>query len=109
MDIQGAEARAIQGMPLLLQKNKNLEIVTEFWPFGLKGSGFEPEEYLNLLTNHHFKLYHINSQEKKIEPINVSKILQTYTPEKKNYTNLLCVKDPSENHLGRVPLYVSED
>jgi FkbM family methyltransferase len=92
MDIQGAEGRAIQGMPNLLDKNKTVRIITEFWPFGLKRPGFQPGEFLKLLLKHDFKLYQINKQ--KIEPlVNLRKFLEIYTPENKNVTNLLCLRE----------------
>lgn len=91
MDIEGAEGGALQGMTNLLKENKNVKIATEFWPIGVKKFGMEPEEYLKLLLKHNFKLYHINEQEKKIEPANISELLETYTLEKENFTNLLCV------------------
>lgn len=92
MDIQGAEGGAIQGMFNLLKKN-NVKIITEFWPIGLKRFGIDPEEYLKLLIELGFKLYEINEQKKKIEPVNIPKLLETYTPEKENYTNLLCAEE----------------
>jgi len=82
MDIQGAEGGVIQGMPLLLQKTKNLKIATEFWPAGLKRFGIQPEGYLKLLLKRGFKLYHIDEQEKKIEPVNIRKLLDMCTPSK---------------------------
>jgi len=93
MDIQGAEGDALQGMSLLLQKNKNLKMITEFEPVALKRFGMEPEEYLKLLVKHGFALYHINMQEKRIEPADIVKLLKTYTPEIGNYANLLCLRD----------------
>ena len=60
MDIEGAENWAIQGMPSLLAKNKNVKIMTEFNPPKLTRAGVEPEEYLGLLTERGFKLYYIN-------------------------------------------------
>lgn len=92
MDIEGAEGGAMQGMPLLLEKNKNLKIITEFWPIGLKRFGITPDEYLSLLLNQGFKLYNVNEEEQKIEPTNISKLLETYTYQKENYTNLLCIR-----------------
>jgi len=77
----------------LLKKNKNVKIVTEFWPIGLKRFGTDPEEYLKLLIGIGFKLYEINEREKKIKPVNIPKLLEIYTPEKENFTNLLCVKE----------------
>jgi len=92
MDIQGSEGGAIQGMPNLLKKNRNVKIITEFWPIGLKRFGIEPKECLNLLVQLGFKLYEVNEKEKKIKPVNIPKLLETYTPKKDNFTNLLCIK-----------------
>ena len=75
----------------LLKKN-NVKIITEFWPIGLKIFGIDPEEYLKLYIEFGFKLYEVNEQEKKIKSINIHKLLEIYTPEKENFTNLLCVK-----------------
>lgn len=93
MDIQGAEGAAIQGMPLLLQKIKRTKMITEFWPSGLKKFGTEPEEFLKLLLKHDFKIYHLNDRKKRIEPTDISKLLETYTPKKKNFRNLLCIME----------------
>lgn len=93
MDIQGAEGGAVKGMIQLLQKNRNLKIVTEFWPGGLKRFGVEPGEFLNLLTNQGFRIYHIDKLEKTIKPINLSQLLTVYTPEKDNDTNLMFIRD----------------
>ena len=83
---------AIQGMFNLLKKN-NVKIITEFWPIGLKRFGIDPEECLKLLIEFGFKLYEVNEREKKIKPVNVPKLLEVYTPEKENFTNLLCLKE----------------
>lgn len=91
MDIQGGEGGAIQGMLLLLQKNKNVKIVTEFWPIGLRRFGIEPEEYLKVLIKHGFRLYHINEQKRRLEPITINEVMQMCPDEK--FTNLLSIKD----------------
>jgi len=94
MDIQGAEGGALQGLSNLIKKNKNLKIVTEFWPIGLKRFGIEPIEYLKTLIKHGFSLYQINERKKKIELVtNISKLLTIYSPENEEQTDLLCVKE----------------
>jgi FkbM family methyltransferase len=50
MDVEGAEYNAIQGMLLLLKKNRNLKIVTEFYPEGLERFGTEPKKLLELIV-----------------------------------------------------------
>jgi len=92
MDIQGAEYGAIQGMLNLLKEN-NLKIIMEFWPSGLKRFGIAPAECLELLVEFGFRLFEVNEREKKIRPVNVPRLLEIYTPEKENYTKLLCIRE----------------
>lgn len=92
MDIQGAEASAIRGMPWLLERSKNLRILTEFSPAGLKGFGVDPKEYLELLLKHGFDLYRIDEVEGRIQPTHIKQLLAEYGPEHEEFTNLLCIR-----------------
>jgi len=60
---------------------------------GLKRFGIDSNECLKLLIELGFKLYEINEQEKKINPVNILKLLEKYTPKKENYTNLLGIRE----------------
>jgi len=93
MDVQGSEGGVFQGGSRVLKKNKDVKVVTEFWPVGLKRFGIDAEEYLKLIIEHGFQIYEINEPKQRMEPINISKLLGTYTPEKENYTNLLCIRE----------------
>jgi FkbM family methyltransferase len=93
MDIQGAEARALQGMANILKRNNDMKMVMEFCPSKLKESGTPPEECLKLLTETGFRLYEIIERKKKIIPVNIHEFLKVYTAEKENSTNLLCLRE----------------
>jgi hypothetical protein len=93
MDIEGAEGLALEGMSNLLKKNKKVKIFTEFQPFGLATSGISPEKYLSLLLDRGYKLYQLDEQKQKIKPVNISKLVKTFTPKKKNHANLLCLNE----------------
>lgn len=93
MDIEGAEMEAIQGMPSLLKKNKNVKIISEFNPPLLKQGGIEPAEYLELLIGFGFKLLEVSEREKGMKPVDISKLLEMYALSKRRYTNLLCVRE----------------
>lgn len=49
MDIQGAEHAAVRGMTTLLTKNRNVVLMTEYWPHGLERSGTSPTLFLKEL------------------------------------------------------------
>lgn len=92
VDVEGAEKYVLKGMHNLLNKNKTINIFTEFYPAGFEKCKTEPKEYLNALIKHNFKLYNIDEETKKLEPVNES-ILERYTAKKENHTNLLCIKE----------------
>lgn len=92
-DTEGAEGGVLLGMSGLLGNNKHVKIISEFWPIGLKRFGIEPFEYLNLVLQYGFTLYEVNEEEKEIRVADVGVLLETYTPENEDYTNLLCVRE----------------
>jgi len=96
MDIEGAEAKALQHMSTIITSNKNIILMTEFFPYMLKKSGIEPEEYLNLLTNYGFNIFHMEKKNRKLVPIDAKSLLKQFNIKKENRTNLLCIK-------GKIP------
>ncbi|MCX8143992.1 MAG: FkbM family methyltransferase [Bacteroidia bacterium] len=49
MDIQGFEPIAIQGMLQTIQKNPQVSMITEFWPYGIQKAGSSATSYLQQL------------------------------------------------------------
>ena len=105
MDIEGSESRAIVGMQKVLNENKHLTLITEFWPNGFKEDDKEPRDFLEMLDNLNFKIYNIDSLEQKIVPVTVDEMMEIVYFRSKNipkenkvmqvwgwYTNLLCVR-----------------
>jgi hypothetical protein len=95
-DIQGSEWAAIQGMKALLERQRRLKMITEFWPFGLKKFGVVPADYLNLLLQLGFRIYEVDEAQQRVVPADSAQLLQTYTAEKENFTNLFCFKGDTE-------------
>lgn len=69
MDIQGFEEKAYVGMRKILEKNRNIKIVFEFWPYGLKLAGSNPKKILSLLHGYGFKLFDVDEYTVKFAPI----------------------------------------
>ena len=57
MDIQGYEYFALQGMKETLSRNRQIRMITEFWPYGLAQAGHEYQEVLELLRAAGFDIY----------------------------------------------------
>lgn len=93
IDIQGSEARAFKGAQNLIKQNKNIKILTEFWPHGLELSGSSAKEYAGLLTKNMFQVYDINEKEKTVKCTNMKALLKHLKSDFDNYKYLLCVKN----------------
>lgn len=57
MDIQGAEHHALKGMRDTIMKHRNVLLMTEYWPHGLRSAGSSPREFLGDLVGHGFRLF----------------------------------------------------
>lgn len=57
MDIQGAEAIALEGMRNTLNGNPELKMVMEFWPWGLQQAGSDPIKLLKDIREIGFDIY----------------------------------------------------
>lgn len=56
MDVQGFEQKVLEGMQLTFNKSKNMIILSEFWPDGLRLAGGSPEDYLAIMRNADFRV-----------------------------------------------------
>lgn len=88
MDIEGSECNAVEGMTNLLNYNRELKIITEFWPVGLRKYGKSSKEYLRLLSKQNFKLYEIKNGIITLDIPKISKNHMNFNW----HTNLFCVK-----------------
>jgi FkbM family methyltransferase len=93
MDIQGSEWAALKGMQKLLARQPFVQMMTEFWPAGLSHVGVSAAAYLDVLASCGFSLFEIDDELQHVVVANRSRLLEHYTAEKKNFTNLLCVKN----------------
>jgi len=92
IDSEGSEAKIINGMEKFLTKNRKLIMMTEFFPFLIKKSGDEPNQYLKSLENSGFELYNILDDNKETNKINSESFLKI-EPDSEYCTNLLCIKE----------------
>lgn len=91
MDIEGAEAKALQGMRGLLRKNKKIKLMTEFYPSALRNSGTTPEDYFILLSQLGFQINQIDEKYEKCEPVDIDKLM-SWVNSGGLITNLLCIR-----------------
>jgi hypothetical protein len=72
MDIQGFEMEALKGMFKTIERNPQLKIISEFWPYGLNKAGSSATEYFLSLKSLGFEISLIEKQgmtDMKIEKV----------------------------------------
>jgi FkbM family methyltransferase len=92
MDIQGSEVKALLGARKIISFNKRIKILTEFWPLGLKLSGYGPKALLDFFEKNNFSVQELDENNKKLLTISKEDLLKKYGMGDDIYTNLLCVK-----------------
>ena len=93
MDIQGAEHNALKGMQKTLGKNKDVVILSEFWPYGLKLAGSSKEEIIQHWNGLDFHVYHLH--EKNYTLIKSTE-LNTFHENSDSYYNILICRKTAE-------------
>jgi FkbM family methyltransferase len=91
MDIQGYEFEAIKGMRNLLEKNKEIKLLTEFWPYGLKQSGSSAIQYFNYLVDLNFNIYLL--EKNNLLKLDEKKVIELNDLPLKFYFNILVKRD----------------
>jgi FkbM family methyltransferase len=91
VDVQGAEAKVINGAYKVLERSGDCILMTEFWPYGLACSGSDALGYLESLISLGFTLYELPKKGKGIIPIANLQALISRT-HGRNYVNVLGVK-----------------
>jgi FkbM family methyltransferase len=94
MDIQGAELKALEGMKQTLLSNKNISLITELWPYGLKNCGNTPEQIITFLEALEFQIFLINEVAiKKLEPPDI----KNFKTDEAFFYNILVTRNLPES------------
>jgi FkbM family methyltransferase len=91
IDIQGFEHEAIKGMNNLLLKNKEIKLLTEFWPYGLKQSGSSALQYFNYLIDLKFNIFLL--EKNTLLKLDEKKVVELNDLPLNYYFNILVIRD----------------
>lgn len=97
-DTQGYEGKVLKGMRALLKYNKNIQLILEFWPYGLSRSGDTPLVVLNTLHSLGFNLFTLEDARfslTKLPKKDFSTFLKKITPNQ-GFVTLFCTRNHSK-------------
>lgn len=92
MDIEGAEALAIEGMLETLRANDHLAVFSEFSPVSMAMLDSNPEKFLETFAGLGFEVFSLNERRKTLTKTSIKEILKDCTVENSKTTNLLFKK-----------------
>ncbi len=94
MDVQGAEIKALNGMREVIARSPGLEMLVEFWPYGVRQCDESPEHYLEMLQEFGFRLFGYDETRAEWGPVTSAFLLATYSDEVlADTTNIWCRRD----------------
>lgn len=92
MDIQGFEMQAIRGMQKTLTENKDIKLISEFWPYGLNKANSSSMEYFDHLLSLQFTCYLFENESLvKLDEKKVNE-LDKFKDDKTHYYNILVTR-----------------
>jgi FkbM family methyltransferase len=91
MDIQGWEAEALAGARRALERNRDVILMLEFWPYGLLQAGAEPQTLLTTLHKLGFGLWRLRHGSLHALPVTPF----SYSKHKYFYFNIVAARDLS--------------
>lgn len=102
IDVQGSEARVVQGAANILSRSSDCVLMTEFWPYGLCQAGTDALGYIDLLHGLGFTLFRLTGKSPYPVPLGDPRALVAALPGR-CYANLIGLKGDLYT-LSRLPL-----
>ncbi len=93
IDIQGAEPLVIEGMTKIIEENKDLKIMLEWWPDAIRKYGIDPSKHLTQLVNLGFKIFEIDDKNATCIKTDIETLMKKYPNKKLEDVNLLLKKN----------------
>lgn len=90
MDIQGFEWSAVQGMTRTFSEN-NIQMLSEFWPYGMRQAGTSVLAYFQLLKQLGFNVYLI--KDKALRKLTEDQVAKLTDLPKSEYMNIFVTKN----------------
>jgi FkbM family methyltransferase len=99
IDVQGYEGHVIEGLAQTICHSPQVQILMEFWPYGLRSAGTDPFDFLRRLDELGLVIYEVKDRG-DLTPINEhARLIHRF--QARNYTNLALL-GPDSALLGEL-------
>ncbi|MFH1656592.1 MAG: FkbM family methyltransferase [Candidatus Nealsonbacteria bacterium] len=100
IDVEGAELLAVKGMKGILEKNRNIKILLEFFPLLIKEMGSSPKELMRILVREHgFNVFVVGQDyamnvnpSRELLKVNSFKEITGFLKEESDHVNLFLTR-----------------
>lgn len=90
MDIQGFEMQAMSGMKACLETNPNIQLISEFWPYGLRTAGSSLIQYFETLQSYGFIVYLMEKE--RLKELNLEEVQKLNELGEEHYFNIFATR-----------------
>jgi FkbM family methyltransferase len=90
MDIQGFEMQALSGMKACLENNPNIQLISEFWPYGLRTAGSSLIQYFEKLQSHGFSVQLMEKE--RLKELNLEEVQKLNELGEEHYFNIFATR-----------------
>ena len=97
MDVQGYEAHVLAGMKSTIANSRDLVLLSEFWPDGLRRAGSDPSKYLSGLRELGLNLYELTAGARLTPVTDPGDLIRRFPGRR--YTNVVGFKGSSPDKL----------
>jgi len=94
LDVQGFEMAVYRGAKKLLESNPNIQIISEFWPYGLQKAGSSKEDFFDFFERIGFTILLLHKGHQTVIERNM---LIEFKVHEDTYYNVLICKKRDEN------------
>ncbi len=95
IDVEGHELRVLQGMTRLLREHRETRLFIELAPRLLARAGTSASALLDFLDEQGFQIQEFDRERQCPESTARGELLDRYTADREDYTNLWCVREAS--------------
>jgi FkbM family methyltransferase len=107
IDVQGYESAVLNGLIHVIRQSRNVTLISEFWPQGIRAAGADPERFLETLIGLGFALYELRGKREMVGLHDPKQLIVRL--HGRRYTNIVGFRGASPFEMSVVDTEVGTD